>query len=161
MWSGGLIWKQQILRSPSSVTLIAIDWLLQCIYPDPDPECRDHVIGHVRVSLGVFCRKSFNVKHCTQIFQPKSFMPAMHIDDIGTILWFYTTFSGCGLSRVTKSAESETGWIYFLACLSTNQSGIWLFCNNFKLNWTVHSFCLARLIFSGESLTDDSVQNKI
>ena len=29
------------MRSPCSVTFIAIDWLLRCIYPDPDPEGED------------------------------------------------------------------------------------------------------------------------
>ena len=29
------------MRSPCSVAFIAIDWLLRCIYPDPDPKSSD------------------------------------------------------------------------------------------------------------------------
>ena len=32
------LYKNKFLRSPCSVAFIAIDWLLRCIYPDPDPD---------------------------------------------------------------------------------------------------------------------------
>ena len=62
--------------------------------------------------------KNFNVGHYMQTFQPIFLIPAMLIGTID-FYHFIPISLTLTLAGVTRSAQSKTSWIYFLAHFST------------------------------------------
>ena len=69
------------------------------------------------------CCKNFDIGHYKQTFEPNSLMPAMLRDTIDVTILHH--FQWLWLWQVTRSVQSKTCWIHFLAYKSTDQDDIW------------------------------------
>ena len=70
----------------------------------------NQLFAHLSILFG----KTFNVAHFTQTFEPNVFISAILIGIID-IYYFLPLSLTLTLDGVTRSTQSETCWLYFLA----------------------------------------------
>ena len=94
-------------------------------------------MSHLRLSgrPSVLRGKNFNVGYYTQTGQPIVFIPAMHIGaiDFNRAIPFHWPWPCLG---VTRSAQSKTFWLHFLAHFSSDEDEVW--CGDEAI-WAEHS----------------------
>ena len=111
------------------------------------------VLAHL-LSCGLLSRPC-SVATQTKLLQP-NFLHTCHVYRYHWPLPFYTTFSDLDLVRVTRSAESKTCWLQFVAHISTDQDGM-------KWYWSWMSWYYYRVAFilqGSNCCFTDCIKNK-